>query len=101
MPLVPIDLCPGCFSAAGYYTAWAEVRDDILHAVESTHAKYPDHNVVVTGHSLGGAIASIAVGFLRQQGHIVDLVRSFTKPLLFALVKTLIQINRPVSEPHE
>lgn len=74
---MPIDLCLGCFSAAGYYTAWAEVRDDILHAVEETHGKYPDHNVVVTGHSLGGAIASMAVGYLRDHGHIVDLVSPF------------------------
>lgn len=73
-PLVPIDLCAGCFSAAGYWTAWLEVRDDILAAVDDTHSKHPDHKVVVTGHSLGGAIASMAVGYLRDQGHTVDLV---------------------------
>ncbi|KAE9971686.1 hypothetical protein EG328_005460 [Venturia inaequalis] len=72
-PLVPIDLCVGCLSAAGYYAAWQEVKNDILRTVEETHGKYPDHNVVVTGHSLGGGIASIAVGFLREKGHIVDL----------------------------
>lgn len=48
-----------------------------MHAVEETHRKYPDHNVVVTGHSLGGAIASMAAGYLRERGHIVDLVSPY------------------------
>jgi Lipase (class 3)/Lipase 3 N-terminal region len=75
-PLIPIDFCTGCLSAKGYWTAWLEVRDDILKAVKETHEEYPGYKVVSTGHSLGGAIATLAVGKLRDQGHVVDLVNN-------------------------
>jgi len=75
-PLIPIDLCTGCLSAKGYWTAWLDIRDDILKAAKETHEAYPSYKVVSTGHSLGGAIATLAVGDLRDQGHVVDLVSS-------------------------
>jgi alpha-beta hydrolase superfamily lysophospholipase len=60
------------------------VRDEILKAVKETHEEYPNFKVVSTGHSLGGAIATLAVAELRDQGHVVDLV---INPLLHLLRK--------------
>jgi len=73
-PLIPIDLCAGCLGGKGYWTGWREVRDEVLDAVKRSHAEYPGFKVVVTGHSLGGAIATFAAAEVRDAGHIVDLV---------------------------
>lgn len=74
-PLVPIDLCTGCLGEAGFWSAWADNRGNILPSVKETVADNPSYTVVVTGHSLGGAIATFAAAELRNGGILVDLVR--------------------------
>lgn len=39
----------------------------MLSAVSAARALHPSFGVVVTGHSLGGAVATIAAAYLRQQ----------------------------------
>lgn len=45
----------------------------MLSAVKKAQAQYPTFKVVATGHSLGGALASLAAGYLRAQGITIDL----------------------------
>lgn len=45
----------------------------MLAAIKKAQAQYPSFKVVATGHSLGGALASLAAGVLRSQGTTVDL----------------------------
>lgn len=40
----------------------------------SAKALYPEYRIISTGHSLGGAVAAIAAGELRQDGYEVDMV---------------------------
>jgi len=42
-------------------------------AITQARAEHPDYKIVATGHSLGGALASLAAGVLRSQGVTVDL----------------------------
>lgn len=41
-------------------TSWRNTRDTVLTHVEKAKAQYPDHQVVLVGHSLGGAVAALA-----------------------------------------
>jgi hypothetical protein len=45
----------------------------VLAAISTAQKQYPDYKVIATGHSLGGALASLAAGVLRSQGTTVDL----------------------------
>ncbi|PPQ63693.1 hypothetical protein CVT24_004578 [Panaeolus cyanescens] len=45
---------------SGFQFAYNVVADTVLKTVRSESAKYPSYRIVVTGHSLGGAVASIA-----------------------------------------
>lgn len=65
--------CSGCSAHAGFATAWREPRSDILTALKATTAQYPSYKLVVTGHSLGGAVATLAAADLRSQGYAADL----------------------------
>ena len=43
-------------------------------AVETAVGDYPDYDLVVVGHSLGGAIATFAATQLRNSGYAASLV---------------------------
>jgi hypothetical protein len=45
----------------------------VLDAVTKARAQYPSFKIIATGHSLGGALATLAAGVLRSQGLNVDL----------------------------
>lgn len=74
-PLVPISICDGCVGAQGYLVAWSEVQDSVCNAVKDAAATNPQYTILVTGHSLGGAIATLGAAYLRNQGYTVDMVR--------------------------
>ncbi|KAJ7780080.1 alpha/beta-hydrolase [Mycena maculata] len=61
--LRPFD-SPGITAAVrvhrGFLAAYNNVVNDILQIVRDQLAQYPGYRIVVTGHSLGGAIASLA-----------------------------------------
>ena len=65
-PQVPTDICDDCDCAQGFYNSWTEARSGVLAAMSTTAAKYPSYSVAVVGHSLGGAIATIAAAELRN-----------------------------------
>lgn len=65
--------CSGCSAHAGFATAWAEPRSAVLAALKAATAQYPSYKLVITGHSLGGAVATLAAADLRSQGYAADL----------------------------
>ncbi|KAK4498078.1 hypothetical protein PRZ48_010734 [Zasmidium cellare] len=55
-----ISDCPDCKVHNGTLTAWNSVSNDVLSTMQAQLSSFPGYKPIVTGHSLGGAIASVA-----------------------------------------
>jgi putative lipase involved disintegration of autophagic bodies len=51
------DACPECKVHAGFYMSWLSIARELSAAVVQLRTKYPKADVLVTGHSLGAAMA--------------------------------------------
>ncbi|KAH7126729.1 Alpha/Beta hydrolase protein [Dendryphion nanum] len=67
------DLCPGCTAHNGFWQSWVDARPGVLTAIKKAIATAPKYSIVATGHSLGGAIATLAAAQLRNEKHTVAL----------------------------
>ncbi|KAG2419874.1 hypothetical protein HFD88_004671 [Aspergillus terreus] len=54
------EACNNCTVHTGFLTSWHAARRTVLYHVSSARARYPDYEVEVVGHSLGGAVAALA-----------------------------------------
>lgn len=57
----------------GFDNAWNEMYEDVTAALAAALETYPGYSIVSTGHSLGGAVAMLAGGQLRNDGHAVEI----------------------------
>jgi hypothetical protein len=73
-PVVDTDICADCKATKGFYESWGEAEKQVIDAVTKAREQYPEFKVISTGHSLGGALATLAAGTLRSQGINTDLV---------------------------
>ncbi|KAF2646573.1 alpha/beta-hydrolase [Massarina eburnea CBS 473.64] len=71
--LESFSACSGCEAHSGFKESWEETQTAVLAAVKKAQAKYPKYKVIATGHSLGGAMATLATAALRGNGTTVDL----------------------------
>lgn len=53
------DWCDGCTFHTGFYDTYLSVRKDVIALLYKYLAKYPKAKLFVTGHSLGGAQATL------------------------------------------
>lgn len=56
---IPYPDCEECEVHEGFFYGKESVIEDILATVKSLTTIHPDHRVIVTGHSLGAALASL------------------------------------------
>ncbi|KAI9815730.1 MAG: hypothetical protein M1827_002126 [Pycnora praestabilis] len=81
MMLLPVPwICPGCEVHAGWWGAWSDMRESTKKALKKAEAENPGYKVVVTGHSLGGAVATLAAMDLRKNGFPKADVFTFGSP---------------------
>ncbi|CAI6296799.1 unnamed protein product [Periconia digitata] len=67
------SVCKSCKAHGGFLESWGEVKDKVLKSVKDAQTKNPKYKVIATGHSLGGAMATLAASSLRSSGTTVDL----------------------------
>lgn len=72
-PVIPTTICTKCFASAGFWSSWLEAKYAVFTAIERGRELHPTYKLVVTGHSLGGALATIAAAVLRSNGTSVDM----------------------------
>ncbi|KAH5999947.1 hypothetical protein HBI83_221260 [Parastagonospora nodorum] len=70
---VDSDVCSGCTAHRGFWNSWVIARDTVNPAVQQASATFPKYKIVVVGHSLGGAVATLAAASLRNSGYKVAL----------------------------
>lgn len=66
--------CNGCQVHAGFLSSWQDSKDQVVKALTQAKAQNPNYSIIFTGHSLGGAISTLAAAELRQQGFNAALV---------------------------
>ena len=71
--------CPNCTIHTGFLKSWRNTRCTVIPAVEQALEAFPDHRLVLAGHSLGGAVAAIASLEFLARGHNVQ-VTTFGEP---------------------
>ncbi|KAG0155567.1 Lipase, class 3 [Penicillium digitatum] len=67
------SICRNCKAHSGFLESWETVADDLTSNIKSAQTKYPDHTLVVTGHSFGGALATLGGTILRNAGFELDV----------------------------
>ncbi|KAA8626994.1 lipase precursor [Pyrenophora tritici-repentis] len=72
-PVTKTPICADCDASIGFWESWEEAQTEVLKAISTAQKKFPNFKVVATGHSLGGALATLAAGVLRSQNTTVDL----------------------------
>ncbi|KAL8750962.1 MAG: hypothetical protein Q9199_006736 [Rusavskia elegans] len=66
MMRVGINWCDECHIHRGFRNSWDEIKQAVTENMRKAVEAHPDHRIVVTGHSLGGAVATIAAAELRR-----------------------------------
>lgn len=58
--------CVECYVHEGFAYAWSQVALKVISDVALLREKFPSYSIVVTGHSLGGALASLGALHLQE-----------------------------------
>ncbi|KAH6683958.1 Alpha/Beta hydrolase protein [Halenospora varia] len=65
---VESDLCQDCKVHKGFWYSWTEARNNTLTALTNIAKSNSGYKMIVTGHSLGGAIATLCAAEIRKSG---------------------------------
>lgn len=67
--LIPVEYCEGCKIHKGVYETYQSIKKTILETVLALKSSAPTAQIIVTGHSMGGAIAAmVALDLLKYVG---------------------------------
>lgn len=67
------DFASDCKVHAGFAAAWDEISRPATDAVRKASTANPGYKFVATGHSLGGAVATLGAAYMRRQGFAMDI----------------------------
>jgi hypothetical protein len=76
--LAPVPVCPLpyiCSAAVGFWLAWNDARTVVVNAITAALKANPKYKIVVSGHSFGAAVATLATADLRyNKKWVIDMV---------------------------
>lgn len=55
-----VPKCDQCAVHMGFHKSWENTREVVVPIVEAAMKEYPDYDLILVGHSLGGAVAALA-----------------------------------------
>ena len=58
--MIDYPKCKSCQIHIGFYLAYESIRSELFADVDTLLSKYPTAIIFVTGHSLGGVLASVS-----------------------------------------
>jgi hypothetical protein len=67
------EICSGCRAHRGFHQAYQAAKQQIVTQLKAAVGKYPDYQLIVTGHSLGGAMATMIATSLRKESELKDI----------------------------
>ncbi|KAI9650112.1 hypothetical protein NHQ30_000125 [Ciborinia camelliae] len=73
--------CTNCTVHTGFYTSWLNTRPYVIPHLKVLKDKYPDYQLHLIGHSLGGAVAALAALELEGDGWRTT-VTTFGEPMI-------------------
>lgn len=76
--LLPFPHCSNCYVHKGFYEAEISVLKTIVETVHELLQQFPDFEVIVTGHSLGAALATLTAIELVNEGVPDTTIRLFS-----------------------
>jgi hypothetical protein len=79
-PQVDADICDGCKAEGGFWNFWTDVREIVRADVKKAAQENPDYKFVVTGHSLGAAVAVFAAAEMRNKGYSPVALYTYGQP---------------------
>jgi len=74
------DLCTDCKVHHGFLKCYTNTIDQVLTALSTVTKDYPNYEIIVTGHSLGGAIATLVTAKLYNTKLYKPIHYSFGSP---------------------
>lgn len=60
------SICSDCEAHSGFLESWEVIADDLTSKIEAAQTTYPGYTLVMTGHSFGGALATLGGTVLRN-----------------------------------
>lgn len=67
------EFTSGCKMHKGFSDSWNEIKDAATSAIKEAQSANPGYKLVITGHSLGGAVAALGGAYLRKAGIACDI----------------------------
>jgi pimeloyl-ACP methyl ester carboxylesterase len=77
---IPVPHRDGGHAHEGFQRGLAEVSDEVLKHLDDVRRTHPDLRVLLGGHSLGAAMATLAALDLNREGFLVAGVHTFGSP---------------------
>jgi len=74
------DLCDGCSVHVGFNQGYNSVKSQVESAINVLRSKYPSATVMITGHSLGGALAVMSAAHIQDKYSLVEMLYTLGQP---------------------
>ena len=78
--MVSYSKCSNCKVHSGFLNLWNSVKTTVMQNIEDLRQLHRDAPLYITGHSLGGALASLSAVDIHQVYGIIHSLYTFGKP---------------------